>query len=545
MTDLFVHLDRVQRENKDKTALILGSQTLSYGELKRQVDNLADHLLLSGVKPNDLVACILPNNLEFVLLLLALSKINGTLVPFSIGMTDTAFATALNQLPIKHLVCWHAVITDKRAVAQQNNRQLNWLSVGREYPSVPLFSDWCEGTASSADATELAALHKLVAQSEAQTYILTMTSGSTGQPKPIALSQETKLLRAHAAISLYTVDSQDVTLIATPLYHSLAQRLIFVSLLSGGTAVILPNFSLSAWLQAVSQHHVSFTIAVSSQLKQLTQCLADNPEASDLSSLRCLVSSSALLDQATKLQLLSHLHCEFHECYGASEVAIATNIKFDVEQDSGSVGSAIEGTELMIIDDHGTPVQQGEIGEICCRTPMQFSGYYQQPRLTDAAYLGDFFKTGDVGKLDQNGLLYFVGRKKELIITGGINVYPSDVEHVVKAMVDIEDCVAISLPNDQLGEVVGLAIIPQQADDLATLIRKIRMTCAAELDHHQQPRHFFIFSSFPQNAMAKLDKRRIVSIAEQYLHDDLLTKGSDDKNTVQKPSLYFVCGSNI
>jgi non-ribosomal peptide synthetase component E (peptide arylation enzyme) len=112
-------------------------------------------------------------------------------------------------------------------------------------------------------------------------------------------------------------------------------------------------------------------------------------------------------------------------------------------------------------------------------------------------------------------------------------------------MAEIEDCVAISLPNDQLGEVVGLAIIPQHTKDMATLIRKTRMTCAAELDHHQQPRHFFIFSTFPQNAMAKLDKRRIASIAEQYLHDDLITKRSSDKNTKHKPSLYFVCGNNI
>lgn len=520
MANLFAAIDQAYAGHENKTAVVVDGTPMSYQELKQKVTNISEHLAQAGVKPNQLVASILPNGIDFILLLLALSRLNATIVPLSLGVTNKAFVKAKQQLNFSHVVCWHALLKEKQQLC--NDQELYWVSAGKELAELPYFTNWSQTKEVSSD----------IAHPELDSaFILTMTSGSTGAPKPIALSQKTKILRAEAAIKLYSVTQQDKTLIATPLYHSLAQRLLFVSLLTGGTAVVMSKFSIAGWLETIEREQISFTIAVSSQLKQMNNELANTEK--DLTSLRCLVSSSALLDHETKVQLLSKLNCEFHECYGASEVAIATNIKFDINDNNGSVGTAIEGTELIILDDENNSVI-GQTGEIACKTPMQFSGYYQQDELTRSSYFDGYFKTGDLGKLDEQGLLYFLGRKKEIIISGGINVYPNDIESLIKPMSVVDDCVAFALTDDNLGEVVALALIATPEQDLARLVRDIRMKCAMELDHHQQPRKFFFFSKFPQNAMSKIDKLSIREVSERIVHND-------NKNSPASASLYFQC----
>ncbi|MBK8387513.1 MAG: long-chain fatty acid--CoA ligase [Candidatus Accumulibacter sp.] len=259
-------------------------------------------------------------------------------------------------------------------------------------------------------------------------YLLVLTSGATGNPKPIVLSQHTKCLRAEAAAGLYGVNADDVIMAATPLYHSLAQRLVLMSLISGGTSVLMAHFSPAAWIENASRH--------SSQLHRgLLAAEADSESpgqhGESLPSLRCLVSSSAVLDEETKRQLLARLKGEFHECYGTSEIAIATNLTpTAARRKLGSVGMAIPGTELMILGDDGKQAPTGTAGEILCRTPMLYSGYYGQAQSTTAARWGDFFRTGDLGTMDDEGFPYFRGRIKD-IITGGVNAYPKDIEEVI------------------------------------------------------------------------------------------------------------------
>lgn len=527
MSNLLNKIDEAYKNNRDKTVIVTQNQTLSYLELKHRIDNVADALYQIGVKPHDLVASILPNDIDFVILMLAIAKLNATLVPLSFGTTNTAFNQAQRTLKFRHVVCWHALYSDKNANTPENIIN-NWISVGKDIVGIERLERWyCAPTNKTIPNNKLDANDP---------FILTMTSGSTGTPKPIELSQNTKVLRANAAIELYALNEHDVTLISTPLYHSLAQRLMFVSLLTGGTLVIMNKFNIQGWVDWVVDHKVTFTIAVSSQLKQLNSYLTHNNP--NLTSLRCLVSSSALLDHDTKVQLLDKLQCDFYECYGASEVAIATNIKFNASNKNTSVGSPIKNTDIVLLDDKHNEVGINQIGEIACKTNMIFSGYYQQPQLTADSFYGDYFCTGDIGKFDSKKQLYYVGRKKEIIITGGINVYPSDIEDVVKSMSKVKDCIAFALTDENLGEAVALAVIPENSDELSKLVNNIRIRCATELDHHQQPRAFFFFSSYPQNAMNKINKLEIKNIAEQHVYN---AKNNQKTSVSIRSNLYFTC----
>jgi long-chain acyl-CoA synthetase len=375
-----------------------------------------------------------------------------------------------------------------------------WLSVDEQIKGATLLDDLLHDI--SPDAQPLNAAH------EEDALILTMTSGSTGDPKPIVLTQRTKFNRAAAAIKLYGITEKDRILAATPLYHSLAERLVLVPLLTGGTSVLMPKFSASAWLECLNREAVTFTIAVSSQLKQIAKVLGGT-HAYDISSLRCIVSSSALLDHKTKIELLTKFNCEFHECYGASEIAIATNLDgISAKTKLQSVGSPAPDVDVKIIGKNDEVVSAGEAGEIVCRTPMLFGGYFKRPELTQAAMWGEYFRTGDTGRLDEDGFLYFLGRAKDIIICGGINVYPADIEAVVNAHGSVLESAAFAFPDERLEEVVAVAVVP--VDRASFDLRQLRFHCCEHLADFQQPRKYFVVDDLPRNAMGKVMKMQLV-----------------------------------
>ena len=491
---LYGHFRLAAERAPDKLALVVGGVSYAYRDLLQAVDALADGLSHAGVRAGDHLGVLLPNCAEFVLTLLAGARLGVVIVPQSMGLGAEALAATFRAADVRHLLAWSgaaAQLADLplppggiRVVAGGDRE--GWLPLqtlieaGRAEPgATPLLQDDLP-------------------------YLMVLTSGSTGQPKPILLSQHTKRLRAAAAADLYGVTAADVTLAATPLYHSLAQRLVLMPLISGGTSIVMAHFTPASWIATVRQHGVTFSIAVSSQLRQILDALIASRET--LPSLRCLVSSSALLDDETKSRLLAHLSCAFHECYGASEIAIATNLApAAASRKLGSVGTPIPGTDVRIHDGNGQAVPPGTPGEIVCRTPMLFSGYYAQPAATQAAMQGPYFRTGDLGMMDGEGFLFFLGRIKDIIISGGINIYPKDIEDVISSHPAVRECAAIPLQDEQLGEVVGV-VVACHAPDAPPEARDLQRLCMQRLGDFQQPRRFFFVSELPRNAMGKLDK---------------------------------------
>ncbi|MER2624747.1 MAG: class I adenylate-forming enzyme family protein [Accumulibacter sp.] len=482
--------------NPNKLALVCGETRHSYRELLVQVDALADGLAAAGLAVGEHMGVLLPNCVEFVLLLLAGARVGAVMVPQSLGLAANALENTFKAADVQHLVTWGGAAASLSAeTLALASKGLRW-TVGNSIPG------WTPLTDVIASATKSPCYAPLLPDD--LPYLLLLTSGSTGKPKPLLLSQQTKIRRAESTAELYDVTADDVVLAATPLYHSLAQRLVLMPLLSGGTCVLMEHFTPSAWIDAVRTHQASFSIAISSQLKQILARLVATGES--LPSLRCLVSSSALLDSDTKKRLIAQLECEFHECYGASEIAIATNLSPDgAVHKLASVGTALPGTEIIILGDHGHPVPAGTAGEIACRTPMLCDGYYRQPAATAATLWGDFFRTGDLGRLDEDGFLYFLGRIKDIIITGGVNVYPKDIEDVVADHPAIKECAAIPLVDDKLGEVAGLVLAFNDPAN-PPAIRDIQRLCMQGLGDFQQPRCFFVVPELPKNALGKVDK---------------------------------------
>jgi long-chain acyl-CoA synthetase len=510
-----------------------------------RVDEQCSEFERSGLCAGDRLLTLLPNGIHSVVIFLAAAKYQLTVVPMPSSAKLAALEISAEISGASAIAIWQPLIEDVFASDDLPGDDLpskgfaDNAGVSKSTSIGLKFNDWDVFVATNeSDVAVLSTEHTgqpahhasqenhqevqpQLGYTDDIPYILTMTSGSTGQPKPIALSQNTKLKRARSAIDLYRLDSTDITLIATPLYHSLAQRLLFVSLLAGSKLVILPNYSPQRWQRVVSEQKITFTIAVASQLQNISTELANCQE--HLLSLRVLVSSSALLEESVKSRLLSGLNCEFHECYGASEVAIATNIQYQRGKSVGSVGRAIAGVDLKIVDESQQSVPCNVIGEICVKSDFVFSGYHGQPDTTRQAFIGNYFKTGDMGYLDSHGKLYFCGRKKEIIVTGGINVFPADVEAVVSDIDGIETAVAFPVADPALGEVVGVAVVQSAGKHYSD--GQLTMACAQQLCDYQLPRRWFRVDAIPRNELGKIQRYKL----GQYFSDNSSPPQACDK----------------
>lgn len=495
LTDLFYNS---AKKYPQKQAIWCDGKSMTYAQLSNLVSQCANFLLQHDVKYKDHIGIPMNNSIDSVILILAAAEIGAGLVPINPTIPYPAIEAAFNTGNVKHIIA-------RKSFYKQVEKANDILPDGLKICLDGEFENTLPFSQINTAPAERVQCNCITGD---ETLFLTMTSGSTGQPKPINLTQNNKYERAMAHIKLYDITENDRILAATPLYHSLAERLVLLPLLIGATSILLPRFTPSIWLNCVYEQRVTFTIAVTAQLSQIAQLLS-SPFIPDISSLRSIVSSSALLEPHVRTELIDKLNCDFHEMYGTSETSTATSINFrESINKQKSVGRAIPQADIHILRDDGSMAKTNEIGEIACKTKLMFDGYYNMPEKTKSAFAGGYFKTGDLGRLDEDGYLYFCGRKKELIITGGINVYPQDIEQCVQKIPGIDECAAFSYPDDRLGEVVALAVVLSQDSDVTK--RMIQIHCARNLADFQQPHYIFILQSLPKNAMGKLMKSKII-----------------------------------
>ena len=480
-----------------KRAIWCDGEDMTYKEFGVLVCKYANYLTSHGVAYGDIIGIPMNNSIESVALIMSAAVIGAGLAPINPTIPVDAIDNAFKAGHVKHLIARKAFF---KAIKKYDFDYLTGcrLCLDGEADGADSFSVVLEASDKRPDFTGITG---------DETLILTLTSGSTGVPKPIELTQDNKLKRAEAHIKLYDITPNDNILAATPLYHSLAERLVILPLLIGATSVLLPRFTPILWLNCVKEQQVTFTIAVSAQLSQIAQLLS-SPFIPEISSLRSIVSSSALLEPHVRNELIKKLSCDFHEMYGTSECSTVTSINFREAIDKQqSVGRPLPGVEIRIIDDEGKPLSTGEIGVIAVKTPLKCASYYGLPGKMEEAMSHGYFRTGDLGRVDQDGYLYFAGRKKELIITGGVNVYPQDVENKILTLDAVAECAAFPYADERLGEVVAVAVVLKEGMSLSK--REIQFFCARNLADYQQPHKIFFLKELPKNAMGKLTKMKL------------------------------------
>jgi len=483
----------------EKQAIWCDGKTATYKEMADLVSRYSNFLVSKGVQYGDHLAIPMNNSIESVALFFTAADLGVCLVPLNPTLPLESIKVAMQSGDMKHLIARKSFLSDC-----EKKGGVEVLGV-----TVCLDGDF-EGAYSFSEVATMPTTRPACKHVNGdESLILTMTSGSTGTPKPIDISQQNKVDRSLAHIRVYGLTKEDRILAATPLYHSLAERLVILPLILGATSILLPRFTPALWLKCAAEQKPTFTIAVSAQLAQILELLKQN-NTEGIDSFRSIVSSSALLEEKVKMELIDRLHCEFHEMYGTSETSTITDICFQAAPNKQkSVGYPFDEAKVRILfDDEERDCVVGEVGEIACKSKLTCKGYYKMDNMMQLAMVDGYFRTGDLGYVDEDGYLYFAGRKKELIITGAINVYPNDIDMVVRQIPEVEECAAFSYPDDRLGEVVALAIV--RKDDCELTERTIKTYCARNLADFQQPHKVFFVDALPKNAMGKLMRNSIL-----------------------------------
>lgn len=505
MSVLYKELSLIAAANPSKVAIINGDDNLwTYADLLANVTDQASQLAYwEGIYKFRRVGILLRDSFQSIGLVVAIAKLNLSAVTLNTSLRGNQ----VEEILVKSGTNW--LITDSNEI---------------ERPFIPsgTIGDFNLYRIGQNSDKELG-----LARSDSDSFLLTSSSGSTGDPKPIVFSQKLKIMRAKQSIDLYGVKAEDMILNASPFSHSLGQRLTFVSLLSGATLILLPKFSVNGWIKKVQQYQVSFTICVSSHLHGLTQFLLSDD--AHLSSIRCLVSSSAGLNAKVKSDLFLSKNFEFHEQYGASEVATVTNCSRSAFRlSSDTVGSPCEGVSIQIRMPDGTICAPGVQGEIFVKSPLLCQGYVNKGKILPATDDSGWFGTSDLGTIDRYGRLYFLGRTKDVISVGGQNLFPLDVERVILGCEGIYECCVVGKKDEYFGEIPVAFLVSKSGS--TELLSKVRELVGEKLAAYQQPFHYIWMDELPKLQSGKLDKNLLRVEASKLFRDDgrrLITQMSE------------------
>ncbi len=336
-------------------------------------------------------------------------------------------------------------------------------------------------------------------------FIITMSSGSTAKPKPIVFSQETKIIRYKLFKNLYKINSDDNVIVTSPIDHSLGMRTLLLPILEGGTCVVMNKFIVSKYCELIKKYDITFSVLVANQIYELL----GNPNHFKTFHLKKgLVSASAKLFPAAKNKIIKK-KINLFEMYGAAEIGTVTSINLlKNAKYLKSVGKSYhKQIKIKILSEKNVFLSYGKPGEIVCKTPGKFKMYLNSKKLNNIAYYKGYFKTGDIGYLNNKGYLFFLSRKKNIIRRSGISIYPEDIERVfLKDNKFIE--VAVVGKETKLKTNIFL-FIKKTKNINETYVKNI---CLKKLSKFQLPNKIIFLKKFPKSNLGKINKIKLLSL---------------------------------
>jgi long-chain acyl-CoA synthetase len=496
-----VMLRESARRAPGKAAVILGETKLSYAQLDELSDRAAASLAAAGVAPGDRVGLQLPNIPQFVIAYFGVLKAGGVVVPMNVLLKAPEIEFQLRDSGARTLITYGAFLDESAKAAEAAGLASLYVVAEAGAP---------------ATATAFEALlagdppgPQLALRSPADPAVIIYTSGTTGTPKGAVLSHISLYMNADVPGRLFEFDAGDTVLVALPLFHVFGLSSVMnTCVLLGGTMSLVPRFEPRAVLEIMQRDRVTVFEGVPTMFIALLQA-ADAAEY-DLASLRVAVSGGAPIPAEVIDAFERRFGVPILEGYGLSESSSAATFNISAtERKVYSAGKPIWGTSVQIWDDNGQPLPPGagQVGEIVLRGANIMIGYHNQPEATAKAFAGGWFHTGDLGYLDEDGFLFIVDRIKDLIIRGGYNVYPREVEEVLYAHPAVAEAAVVGVPDPRLGEEVRaiVAVKPGQSVTEAELIAFVKERAAA----YKYPRTVEFRDSLPKNATGKILKKEL------------------------------------
>jgi len=485
----------------DRDAVVIGPQRITYATLWAQTRRYAAVLREAGVGPGDRVAMLMPNVPDFPRVYYAILSLGGVVVPVHALLVAREIGFVLTDSRAKVLVAAAPLLAQGTAAAEQAGVSLLAVMGGEDVQRLDIL------------ATEVEPVATYVERQPDDEAVILYTSGTTGTPKGAVLTQLNMTMNAvisSGQVLNLTVD--DVILGCLPLFHSFGQTCAMnAGFYAGSTLVLLPRFDGAAALELIVSERVNVFMGVPTMyIGLLAAARADERRPV----LRIAVSGGASLPVAVIDNFAAVFGADIYEGYGLSETSpVATFNQPVFGRKPGTVGRAIWGTDAEVaaaeIEDRIELLPQGETGEVVLRGHNVFAGYLNNPEATAAVLVDGWFRTGDLGMKDADGFLSIVDRKKDLIIRGGFNVYPREVEEVLAGHAGVAQVAVVGFADEEHGEEICAVVVrsPEGADlDAATLIAWSQERLGA----HKYPRRIEFFEALPLGPSGKILKRELV-----------------------------------
>lgn len=481
----------------DRPALSEAGREITYSEFNDRANRIATGLLAMGVKPDDHIGLLAPNSADWLTFYFGVLKVGAVAATFSNLLASDEMALLINHSKPRFLFT-----SPEKLNHLQNLRG----KAGLEKVICPdgdleLRQLMNMGTGS----------FKALDRDRTETAAVLYTGGTTGTPKGVMLTHENINVSAHnVAFSEHSTET-DRALCFLPFNHVFGQMHIMnATILSCGCLEILPAFNLDQVLETVQSHGVTKLFAVPTVYARL---LTLEGLKEKLGRVRYCFSAAASMAAEIVRQWKERTRLTIYEGYGLTESASAVTYNHYYRHVIGSIGTTVPGVEVEIRDKNGNRMRQGQEGEICIRGHNIMKGYLDNPEETSSAFWEDgWFRSGDVGFLDEDGYLFIVDRIKDMIITGGENVYPREVEEVLYTRQEIEGCAVIGIPDKEWGERVTAFITPKPGQKIVS--EELKTFLKSRLSPFKVPKEYIVVNEFPKSPAGKILKREL---KKQYL----------------------------
>jgi long-chain acyl-CoA synthetase len=476
----------------NRPALKLDDTVVTYEMLDDGASRVAGLLQERGLQRGDRVGIMLPNVPYFGIVYYGIMRAGGVVVPMNVLLKPREVRFYLSDPGAKHLFAWHEFADSAREGAGDAGAEPIIVAPGEfeqllaDAPSVPHDAE----------------------RDPSDTAVILYTSGTTGTPKGAELTHSNMCKNCrHGGTELVRVNEQDVILGALPLFHSFGQTCCMNNAVRAGACMtMIPRFDPAKALEIIQRDKVTLFEGVPT----MYHAMLNHPDRDryDVSGLRTCVSGGSAMPVEVMRGFEKAFGCVVLEGYGLSETSpVASFNHLDREHKPGSIGTPIEGVELKVVDEDDNELPIGAVGEIVIRGHNVMKGYWNRPDATAEVMRGGWLHTGDMARMDEDGYFFIVDRKKDMIIRGGYNVYPREIEEVLYEHPAVLEGAVIGVPDASLGEEVGAAVVLRPEAEASSA--EIRAFVKERVAAYKYPRHIWFTDELPKGPTGKVLKREI------------------------------------
>ena len=485
-------LTAAAEKSPDDIAIKLDETEVSYGMLDEGSARAAGLLKEHGVKPGDRVGVMLPNVPYFPIAYYGVLRAGGVVVPMNVLLKGREVGFYLEDPGAKVMIAWGDFAEAAEKGAEDAGAECILVKPG-EFEK--LLAD------QEPD-------HDMADRDGEDTAVILYTSGTTGKPKGAELTHSNLLRNCTVAgEELGEITDEDRLLGALPLFHSFGQTCTLNAGIQGRAMIsMIPRFDPDKALEIIARDRITLFQGVPTMYNAMLSC--KSADSADTSTLRLCMSGGSAMPEEVMRKFEEKFGCKVLEGYGLSETSPVASFNHpDKENKAGSIGTPIKGVEMKVVDDDGKEVDQGEVGEIVIKGHNIMKGYWNREDATKEAIKDGWFYSGDMAKVDEDGYFFIVDRKKDLIIRGGYNVYPREIEEVLYEHPAIQEAAVVAVPHEELGEEVGAAVVLKDGEDLSA--DDLKAYAKDQVAAYKYPRQVWFLDELPKGPTGKILKREI------------------------------------